>query len=304
MLAFWLVVFIMIASRQFVVLGNTYLMGEDASCFLNRVLEKGLFSVFIPNTGYIQIIPQFVTWVSLMMSRLLGQGIQLVPYFMMFTALAIETVFVAKICSKDFRWFVESDLYRFGIALAAVLLTSDKAFEVWHNITCWQWWSGFYIMLIGMKLLHDRNLSVKNTELAALILIGLSTPLAVITVCIFSYIISIKAIKKQYRRDNIRNDVTKYMCVLIPCGIQGVFTFLDKRTDTGVSILSNFFSAAKSTVASIPASVLYPDYLNQLYQRSDTDGHAVYVVLALGFLVWMLLFVVYLKNKKVHMCTG
>lgn len=44
MLAFWLVVFIMIASRQFVVLGNTYLMGEDASCFLNRALEKGLFS--------------------------------------------------------------------------------------------------------------------------------------------------------------------------------------------------------------------------------------------------------------------
>lgn len=86
------------------------------------------------------------------------------------------------------------------------------------------------------------------------------------------------------------------MCVLIPCGIQGVFTFLDKRTDTGVSILSNFFSAAKSTVASIPASVLYPDYLNQLYQRSDTDGHAVYVVLALGFLVWMLLFVVYLHE--------
>lgn len=301
MMAFWLVLFFMIASRQLTVLGTTYLMGEDASCFLNRALEKGIFSVFIPNTGYIQIIPQFVTWISLMMSRFLGQGIQLVPYFMMFTALTIETVFVAKICSKDFRWLVEKDFYRLVMALAAVLLTSDKAFEVWHNITCWQWWSGFYIMLIGIKLLHDRELSVNNTELVALILIGLSTPLAVVTVCIFSFIIFLKVIKKQYNRGNIRNDAAKYICIVLPCCIQGIFTLLDKRTDTGVSILSNLFSAAKSMIASIPASVLYPDYLNQLYQKSGTDSHAVYAALGFGLFVWVLVFAVYLKNKKVHL---
>lgn len=301
LITFWLVIFVMIASRQLEVLGETYLMAEDASCFLTRALEKGLYAIFMPNTGYIQIIPQFVTWFSLVLSKVLGQGIKLVPYFMMLIALMIETAFMHKICSKDFRWLVEKDFYRLGMAIAAVLLTSDKASEVWHNITCWQWWSGFYIMLIGVKLFHDEDLSVNKMELAVLVLIGLSTPLVIGIVCVFSGVILMKIVKQKYNKKSIIHDVKKFVCVFIPCIIQGIFTLLDGRTDTGISMINHIFSALKSTIASVPASVLYPNYLNQLHFESLTDNNAMYVAIALGMIVWMIILAVYIKYKKMSL---
>lgn len=287
-----IIVFVVIAFRQREVLFTPYLMAEDASTFLQRALNDGILSIFKPNAGYIHFIPQTVTCMAVFLSRLFGQGIQLVPYIMMFCALCFSAFSLSYFCRDKFAWLIEKRIYRLICVVFIAILCGTKAFEIWHTITSAQWWGGIFIFFVGLNMLHEKDLPKSRLEMAVLIIIGLSTPLGGISVLLFWGILLYNFFKE---KTITKWNLIKTILITLPTILQGILTLQNGRTNTDTGLIKNIFCSFKTLIGTVPA-VLYPHFLEQNYVIGTMENQ--YVVLLIGCIIWIALLAWHIINRR------
>lgn len=288
----FMIVFAILALRNASLVFSTYLWAEDGPVFLSGVFSDPWRSLLSPYAGYLHLLPRICTILAVAVSRLAGHGIRMAPQMMQLFTLLIESYCLAYVCSERFSWLMEKKTGRLFTAVVFAACAGAQCMEIWYTVTNLQWWCGLLIFWICMDSIYRRQLPDSLFMIGMLSCIGLSTPLGVITVLVFSGLLLYRLVCRQQIR---WAEFLRFALILFPTVVQGILSVTQGRTQNG-SIRIAIVYSLQTLFGTVP-SVLYKNLFQNICQ-SDQWYRRI-VVITLGMCIWFILVVIFWMQKRI-----
>jgi hypothetical protein len=181
----WLLGCVIIISRRSGILFDAQLWAEDGFIFLDEAILHGWQSIVIPYAGYIHVVPRIITYLSLQLSEILGQGIVWVPTIMNACTIALSSLCAVYICSSKFHWI--GGIY-FRMLLSFFILVFPEAYEIFGNVTNIQWWLGILEFFLLWNVLQSKKIpDWSDTILLSIVVISSPNGLIVLPALLWGY---------------------------------------------------------------------------------------------------------------------
>lgn len=188
LLGTFIVCFILIIFRRPDMLFNPQPWAEDGTIFISDAIYMGFHSYFIPYAGYYHFIPRLITYLSVLVSEWMGQGITLVPLFMNLSGIMIAAFCVSYFVFKRFDKITPFHL-RF---ISCIFIVSMPGiYELCGTITNVQWWIGIFWFFVCLDMVYNQRFP-KAWELIFLIPFSLTGVLGVFVIPVCAYLLYIK----------------------------------------------------------------------------------------------------------------
>lgn len=267
---------------------NSQPWAEDGIIFIQQALEKGLNSLFISYAGYLHLGPRLITLISIFISNLFNDGIELVPLLMNIFTVFISASTVYFLCTSHFNWL--SSL-RNRIMVSIFIISMPGASEVFGSATNINWWIGIFQFLFVLYVFKKRSLpSIFITVL--FLLSGFSGPMIVVSLFFLILMIGIDIFKnKKYQRELILVS----MLTAIVSLLQVIITLTTRITsnDSGVTIHNFLVYFPKTVLVGVFARLVFPFFQSQV-QFLQLSTSAI-----IGLIVLILVIKMCLHNKLI-----
>lgn len=166
----WAAVIVSIAvlvARKPWALTNPQLWAEDGTVHLNLVDQWGVRALFIPDRGYLNLIPRLIAWLAK-----IATDVAWWPAIYNYAALGMTALVFARLASRRLElpgkpWLI----------LSFVLVPGGG--EVFLNIANVHWLTGFFFVLQAL-ITRPKTTAQRVGDLTAVVLAGLTDPSAII----------------------------------------------------------------------------------------------------------------------------
>lgn len=280
------IVFIIIAYRSKNILFSSYIYAEDGAVFLPRALEFGWRAIFMPYAGYLHVIPETLTVLAVIISKIFTGSIGLVPIILRIFSLCIAAVSVSYIQAEKFSSIMPDRLCRMLTSIVLAAIGGGESAEIFHTITNIQWWLGIVVLLNALILFFCGDIKDTKLELVLMFLIGLSTPLGIVGAIVYTGICMWHFIKNTL----LKEQIFKTLIIDIPVIIQYILILLSGTRNGGNSLLHTAYLSLKTFTISIP-SILYISLL-------QSSRNNIILLTIIGCVLWMLTAFI-LKQRKI-----
>lgn len=287
-LAAFLICTLIFAFRTPNILFKSYLWAEDGSIFLTRALNMGFASVLEPYAGYLHFVSQSLTCASVLLSKIFTGGISIAPQIMQLFALLIEGFSFSYLVSNRFEFILKKPQHRlftsaFLSLMCRGLESSDN--EVFSNLTNSQWFFGFLILIICLKMIYELKITDSKFETVILVLTGISSPVSIISLLTVVIVFTANCIKKQF------SVVLLVKSIIIAVTPIAEYCFILTSARNGAASISDaVFTSIIAMIYTVPSILYYP-----LLKLAGVK----WLGAVLGLLSWAIIVIVLRKRDTV-----
>jgi hypothetical protein len=214
----------------------------------------------------------------------------LLPYLCNYTALFLSAAMLMYFVTENFAWLINNMYVRFIMIAMAILIIPSSTYEVWHNITSFQWWSGLFLFFICLQIFHENELPKSIYINIYILFIGLSTPLILILAGLYFLTIISKVFKSKDIKIVIKKYYISLMSVSLPLIIQAISFFNGDRIVKGLSIKERIV---------LPFKIVFNNISYILYPFWPSNENTFIIHLIIGLFLFTVLLTLSLKKKLV-----
>lgn len=265
---------------------QNFLWSEDGTIFINRSIntlfgkENGIFQTY---SGYFHLIPQLLTFILTYLCFSVFGNIYYLPLLLSTFCLLFESFCFYYFLSDRFDYCANKK-QRAVVVVFLILSPLTFFFEVWGNITNFQWWAGIIIYLESLNIIYSDDKIPQKSQIF-LSLIVLSTPLCVIFLISFF----VKSLKKiLIERTPLLPHFKQNIILLSAIIVQILIILLQNRL--GNQQLNNIL-----TSMSLTAKAMYYHFFSYYVTAGYPNELFLVHIISITSIIMMLF--VFIKNK-------